>query len=117
MFKISAYLRDNGIYLPVTVEISRLYRAHPNVLPHPNDWTKLAVLVVNLLSGFRSNANSSNGNKNDDEQQFASDTEEISQILPLIWGRSETVDGIQECLKAFYVIISTEGKQQRTVWD
>lgn len=54
------------------------------------------------MSGFRPPENEQ------DAETFSQMTEEVSQMLPLVWGRSEAVDGIQECLKAFYVIISTE---------
>jgi len=47
------FLRDQGIHLAVAAEVSRLYQSHPEVLPNASEWTKLAVLLVNLLAGYR----------------------------------------------------------------
>lgn len=99
-----AFLRDHGIHLSVAAEISRLYQAHPDVLPFATEWNRFAVLLVNLLAGYRRVEG-----EDSSSDAFERDTAEVSRMLPLVWGRSEDTDGIQECLKAFYIIISTEG--------
>eukprot|EP00094_Tigriopus_californicus_P007715 TCALIF_07430-PA protein Name:"Similar to USP35 Ubiquitin carboxyl-terminal hydrolase 35 (Homo sapiens)" AED:0.04 eAED:0.04 QI:47/1/0.90/1/1/1/11/0/1115 len=99
-----ACLKEHGVHLPVTREIARVYQNHPCVLPNPTEWSRFSVLIVTLLAGYQIHAVKS------DQMNFFEATDEVSQMLPLIWGRSAATDGIQECLKAFYSIISSEGK-------
>lgn len=99
-----ACLKDHGVHLHVAREIARVYQKHPCVLPNPTEWSRFSVLVVTLLAGYQVHAIKS------DQMNFFEATEEVSQMLPLIWGRSAATEGIQECLKAFYSIISSEGK-------
>ena len=89
--------------------ISCLYQSHPEVLPQPAEWNSLAVLVVKLLAGFRM-ANKEGRDEEEEEKEFFRETDEVSKILPLIWGQSDATDGVDDCLKAFYIIISTEGR-------
>ena len=101
-----AFLRDHGVHLPVAAAISQLYQTHPQLLPHSSEWPRLAVLVVRLLAGYRM----PDRLQAQPEQmgQFFMEVAEVSRILPLVWGRSHATDGVEECLKAFYVTISTE---------
>lgn len=101
---VVACLKDHGVHLHVAREIARVYQKHPCVLPNPTEWSRFSVLVVTLLAGYQVHAIKS------DQMNFFEATEEVSQMLPLIWGRSAATEGIQECLKAFYSIISSEGK-------
>ena len=80
--------------------ISTLYQSHPHVLPAKPEWTKFCTFVISCMASFRQ-GNPPVGN-------FFSQTDNISKIFPLVWGQSESPDGIQECLKAFYSIISSE---------
>lgn len=79
--------------------ISSLYQSHPHVLPPKPEWTKFCIHIITFMAGFR---------HADPPGNFFSQTENISKVFPLIWGQSESRDGIQECLKAFYSIISSE---------
>ncbi len=89
--------------------ISGVYQSHPEVLPNQSEWPKLAVLVVKLLAGYRLDTSSvEDGAIATATETFFSEAQEVSMMLPLVWGRSEATDGVEECLKAFYVIISTE---------
>ncbi len=110
---LAAFLREQGIHLPVASAISALYQSHPEVLPPSSEWSRLAVLVVKLLAGYRL-PQQVEGEANEEQEEaakeeFFRETAEVSKMLPLVWGRSDDTDGVEECLKAFYVIISTEG--------
>ena len=80
--QVYAFLADQGVQLEVAVAVSRLYSAHPEVLPHKEKWTEFTLLVVKLMAGY------SSGVTAEDRERFASDSEEVSKMLPLIWGRS-----------------------------
>jgi len=101
-----SFLRDS-FSLGVAAEVSRLYQRHPDVLPNPCEWSRLAVLIVKLLASFRLPQEDSL------KAAFCSETAEISKILPLVWSRSEARDSLDECLKAFYCIVSTEDSDSK----
>ncbi len=97
----------------MAAEVSRLYQRHPDVLPNSSDWTNLSMFVVLALSGYRPPDCSEDADAEaiaEARETFFRDTEEVSKIFPLLWSQTEATDGIQECLKAFYSIISTEGE-------
>ena len=94
------FLNAHGVQLPVAVAISNLYSAHPEVLPHPDKWPEFQVLVIKLLAGFRMPPSS--------EDTFLAAVNQVSKMLPLLWGRTADSDGIQRCLEAFYAIITAE---------
>ncbi len=105
------FLKEHGIHLQVAAAISTLYQNHPEVLPSASEWPKLALLVVKLLAGYRHpNSKSSEEVDEEEEDAFVRDTGKVSLMLPLVWGRSDDKDGVEGCLKAFYAIISTDGK-------
>ena len=81
--QVYAFLADHGVQLSVAVAVSRLYSAHPEVLPHKDKWTEFTLLVVKLMAGYSSGVETS-----EERERFAADTEEVSRMLPLIWGRS-----------------------------
>lgn len=85
----------------MAVEVSKVYLNHPALLPPEQDWTKFCLVVIHLLAGFRRFSH-----EPEVKRAFWTKTEHVSRMLPLVWGRSESVNGVQECLKAFYVIIS-----------
>ena len=99
---LSAFLQKHGIHLEAASAVSSLYQTHPDTLPPPHEWHRLAVHTVNLLAGYKRPADDAR------VQDFASSCANVSRMLPLVWGRSEATDGIQQALKAFYAIISTE---------
>ena len=86
--QVYAFLADHGVQLEVAVAVSRLYSAHPEVLPHKEKWTEFTLLVVKLMAGY------SSGVTAEDRERFAADSEEVSKMLPLIWGRSVTDDAV-----------------------
>ena len=83
LFQVYAFLADHGVQLSVAVAVSRLYSAHPEVLPHKDKWTEFTLLVVKLMAGYGNNVATV-----EDRERFAADAEEVSRMLPLIWGRS-----------------------------
>ena len=101
--KVYAFLADHGVQLSVAVAVSRLYSEHPEVLPHRDKWTEFTLLVVKLMAGYGTPASGPG-----DREAFGADAQEVSRMLPLIWGRSVDTQGVQECLTAFYAIITTE---------
>lgn len=44
------------------------------------------------------------------DEEFIRNVDNISEILPLIWGQSSNTSSITECLRTFYEIISISGK-------
>ena len=117
---LSGFFRDHAIHLPLASQLSLLYQKYPEALPAQTAWTEFTLLVVNLLSGYRfsgstaaaaaSTAGGGAGGGVRTLDAFVEHSKEVSKLLPLIWGRSPATEGVQECLKAFYVIISTEGE-------
>jgi hypothetical protein len=105
--KLYAYLTDHGVQLPVAVAIARLYTTHPEVLPHREKWTEFTVLVVKLMAGYRMQTETAEARKT-----FSAAADEVGKMLPLVWGRSTDTEGVQECLKTFYDIISTESGEE-----
>ena len=85
--QVYAFLADHGVQLGVAVAVSRLYSAHPEVLPHKDKWTEFTLLVVKLMAGYSLNS----ATTTEDRERFAADAEEVSKMLPLIWGRWGTV--------------------------
>eukprot|EP00095_Tigriopus_kingsejongensis_P010320 maker-scaffold187_size272365-snap-gene-1.28 protein:Tk10320 transcript:maker-scaffold187_size272365-snap-gene-1.28-mRNA-1 annotation:"ubiquitin carboxyl-terminal hydrolase 38-like" len=106
VIKIHLYacLRAHGVHLGVAQSIALVYKTHPCVLPNPSEWTKFSNLVITLLAGYQIQ------HVGQDWEVFEQATEDVSLMLPLIWGRSSSVDGILDSLRVFYTIMSSEGK-------
>ena len=58
---------------------------------------------------FRPN-NSTTSNTPTIDPSFVNTADNISKVLPLIWGQSTNTQSISECLNTFYDIISISGK-------
>ena len=58
---------------------------------------------------FRPN-NSTTSNTSTIDPSFVDTADNISKVLPLIWGQSTNTQSISECLNTFYDIISISGK-------
>ena len=54
--------------------------------------------------------NSSSSSDTTIDSLFIETADNISKVLPLIWGQSTNTQSISECLNTFYDIISISGK-------
>ena len=64
---------------------------------------------MRLKIHFRPN-NSTTSNTPTIDPSFVNTADNISKVLPLIWGQSTNTQSISECLNTFYDIISISGK-------
>ena len=103
-YTVSRFFRENGVHLKVAANIAKLYRAHNCLLPTPNDCHMQARFVVKLLAGFPT--------PDPVTKEFLSYAEDLSSLLPLFWDHSPNKDdSIQDCLRNFYIIIASAGKE------
>lgn len=106
-------MREHGVNIDMALALSKAYRKHPDLLPVNADAkNRMAVMVVRLLSGFRSTLPP----QELPDEEFILKADEISQILPLIWGQSVDMTCIKECLQVFYTIISSCGESAAYIY-
>ena len=103
---LANFLRDHGVHLSVAAALGSLYKSHPDLLPVSFEArNRMASSVVRYLAGYRTPPVI--------DDVFLENSEKFSQILPLIWEQNEDRgDGINDCLRIYYTIISTGGKKE-----
>jgi hypothetical protein len=103
------FLRLYGVHLDVASSIGKLYSSQPpTLLPSSPDWSKMASTVIQLLSNYKcEDGNSETGLVS---ASFVEKADNVSEILRLIWGQSQTAESlfcINETLAQFYNYISS----------
>ena len=101
--KLGSFFKNYGVCIKVAANLSKLYRAHPYLLPSSNECHVWSREVITFLSGYR--------RPNPMTKDFLNDAEEVSRLLPLLWDHSYSRDEtIQDGLRNFYALISVRGK-------
>ena len=94
---------DPGTDGVIAASVAHLYATHQEVLPNKTDHGRLTKAVIDLLARFRPPESETLS------VDFMAKSDVISKILTLVWGRTDEIDSVRDCLRHFYETISSNG--------